>query len=647
MAERYWVDGSGSWTDFLHWADASGGIGQFPAPSVGDNVYFDGNSGNPTVTVQASATLANFQLLGPCTLTLGQNLSLSVTLLINEGSFSTSTFNLSAASFASSGALSRTLSLGSGIHTFSVAATTFITSGTNFTFNAGSSTVQLSSINATISTQGLTFNNVSFTSTAQTTPSITGEHTFNNLTIAGRSALGVSQFSITGNQTVGGTLTLSAGSLSPARTFIKSSVIGQKVTLTVNSFAATNDIDFRDIAILGAAAPINASSLRFSDCKGNSGITFPAPKTVFYRATGSASWGAASAGSWSDTVGGTASATQFPLAQDTAIFPATTYPASSATTTIGSSYNIGTVDMSQRTGNTMTLSFGSVTPVLYGSLITGTGITYSGAGTVPIVFAGRNTQNITSASKTFTRSISIESPGGSVVLLDAFDSSSTSDSSVVSGIWNLNGYTTTIRSHLIVSGINARGIAFGGANLLVGILKGSGTVWDATASTNLTLSGGGTITLQTNSSGGAAKTFAGGGYQNYPTLNLGANVTIYSTGLTVTGSNKFQDITNSTMQGGILRFTGGQSNEFGAFSVTGDIGNRLTLSSSNTTPTILKKPTTWFMGANSTNGVGNTGLTFTAGDGIDYFTVSYINGLVLVDVPVVTVVSAGNFFFFF
>ena len=40
----YWVDGSGDWSDSLHWAPTSGGIGGYCIPSPIDDVYFDINS---------------------------------------------------------------------------------------------------------------------------------------------------------------------------------------------------------------------------------------------------------------------------------------------------------------------------------------------------------------------------------------------------------------------------------------------------------------------------------------------------------------------------------------------------------------------------------------------------------------------------
>ena len=183
--------------------------------------------------------------------------------------------------------------------------------------------------------------------------SISGANTFNNLTVAGSVYAGVASLTFSANQTVNGILTLSAGTNATMRTMLQSNTLGTTRTLTVNSFAAGSaDIDFRDITIAGAAAPV--SGTRLGDCKGNSGITFPAPKTVYWNLAGNNNW---SATAWATTGGGAPDVNNFPLAQDTAIFQSTS-PATGATTTINAAYNIGTIDMSARTSNTMTLATG-------------------------------------------------------------------------------------------------------------------------------------------------------------------------------------------------------------------------------------------------------------------------------------------------
>lgn len=42
--DRYWVGGSGLWTDTAHWALTSGGTGGNAAPTINDDVYIDENS---------------------------------------------------------------------------------------------------------------------------------------------------------------------------------------------------------------------------------------------------------------------------------------------------------------------------------------------------------------------------------------------------------------------------------------------------------------------------------------------------------------------------------------------------------------------------------------------------------------------------
>jgi len=82
------------------------------------------------------------------------------------------------------------------------------------------------------------------------------------------------------------------------------------------------------------------------------------------------------------------------------------------------------------------------------------------------------------------------------------------------------------------------------------------------------------------------------------------------------------------------------------FNLSGTPGNLVTVVGYNSTQYTLTKPTAWNVGANSVDGGNNTGLNFSAG-GNDYLSISDIKGVVFGNVPVVTVVSAGNFFFFF
>lgn len=631
MANRFWVGGTGNWdsTNTANWSATSGGAGGATVPGSADTPQFDANSGTGTVTftnggVTTGAITFNTSGL---TLSLGAALATSGNFTLTTGTLTTNNFNFTATALNSSGSTTRTINLGSSTVALSAASPVVFTTSTNLTLNAGTSQINLSNGSPVLAGGGLTFYNVTFTSTALTTPSITGANTFNDLTFAGRITSDVGKISISANQTVSGTLTFSAGTNATMRLMLRSNVFGTQRTISAASVVAT-DTDFQDIVITGAGSP--ASGTRLGDCKGNSGITFPSAKTVYFRATASANWGATA--SWSATSGGTADVTQFPLAQDTAVIPSATYPASGATITMNASYNVGTTDLSGRTTNTVVFSIGSTPPTVYGNWINGTGCSFTGTG--QITFAGRVAQTLTSAGATFTQGFTFDLLTGSVTLQDALISNRNSNTAITltSGTFDANNYNVSLTG--AAAGFNAFGTITRTAALGSGTLVAAGVVpWNAATSTNLTVTGTGTISCTSAS----AKTFQGGGIQTYPTLNQGG-----AGALTITGSNKFADITNTAI--GSVLFTGGTTNEFTAFNLNGATGTPLTLGSTNTTQAILTKTSTWYMGSNSTDGGNNTGLTFTAGGGIDYLAVSYINGQ-LSAAPSST--YYGNFFLLF
>jgi len=689
MANRYWVGSTGTWntTSTTNWSDTSGGSGGFSVPTSADSVFFDqagtytvtmtgalnclditvsagtvtfATGTGPTLGIYGSMSLlagtvwnstgaitfqatsgahtittngvtinaTNFQT-GPtggpstATFTLGSALTLGSTTILGvaSGTFDTSSsgnYTVSTYQFSSNNITARTINLNGSTVNISFpsnVAFNFATT-TNLTFNAGTSQINLTGINTGIASGGLTFWNVAFTnSTGAVSITITGANTFNILSFVGRTQAGISIATFNANQTIG-TLTLNAGLYSAYRTFLASNTIETTRTLAVTTLTAgAADYDFRDIAITGSAAPLTGT--RFGDCKGNSGITFPAGKTVYYRSSGSTNWGITGSTAWSLTNGGALDLTAFPLAQDTAVFPSspTPYPSSGVLSTINANYNIGTIDMSARTANTMTLTTGATTPTIYGNWINGTGTTLTGTQT--ITFAGRGSQTIRSEGKTFTQSIIINSPGGSVALQDALIISR----SIVSAFTLTRGTFDAAIYNVTLSGAGAGAFVSGAAvkqlNIGSGVwtIAGTGNAWNASISTNFTVTGTGTISLTSASS----KSFIGGDIQTYPTLNQGG-----TGALTIAGNNKFAAMTNTAI--GSVLFIGGMTNEFTTFNLDGASGNLLTLSSTNTTQAILKQPSVWYMGANSTDAGNNTGLTFTAGGLSDYLNVSYING---------------------
>jgi len=468
--------------------------------------------------------------------TLGSAFSCGIrTLTLAGGTFDTSAGNyaVTCGTFSSSNSAIRTLNLNASTLTISSSATSWdMFNTTNATVNAGTSTINLSA-SATFTGGGLTYYNVSYTSTGVSFAGITGANTFNNLSIAGQTVVGLAQFSISANQTINGTLTVSAGTASAFRIFIASNTLGTPRTLTCAAVSLT-DTDFRDITIAGAASP--ASGTRLGDCKGNSGITFPAAKTVFYRQTGSANWGATGSGSWSATSGGALDATQFPLAQDTAVFPAATYPASGSTTTINAAYNIGTLDMSLRTTNTMPISYNNTNLTFYGNFITGSGSSYQGANCT-ITFAGRTTQQITSAGKSYSQTnVIINSPSGSVTLQDAFTTSATNTTTLTQGTLDIQSYTLST-GLFSSSNSNTRTIAFGTGQISC---TGTGTVWTTATSTGLTTTG--TQVVNVTSTGSTAITVSTGALSEANSISFNFTGGTYALSLLTSGSNTAKSI---------------------------------------------------------------------------------------------------------
>jgi hypothetical protein len=64
MATRYWVGGTGNWTDTARWSTSSGGSGGASVPGSGDDVVFDANSGAGTTTVNSAITIASLSISG-------------------------------------------------------------------------------------------------------------------------------------------------------------------------------------------------------------------------------------------------------------------------------------------------------------------------------------------------------------------------------------------------------------------------------------------------------------------------------------------------------------------------------------------------------------------------------------------------------
>ena len=676
MANRYWVGGTGTWntSSTTNWSASSGGASGASVPTAADSVFFD-RTGTYTVTCTgaltcnditvsagtvtfATGTSPTFAISGSMTLLAGTVWSATGTLTFNAtntGKTITTngvtitasiTFNGVGGGWTLGSAITTASSITFTNGTFSTSVTNYAVTTTNITINggiltlngstvtsssappftytsgtvnAGTSQINISAANSQFTGGGQTYYNVSFTSASTLAAGVSGANTFNNLTIAGKTVSGIGILNISANQTINGTFTVSAGTNAACRTTYSSDIFGTTRTLTCAAVSLT-DADFRGITIAGAAAP--ASGTRLGDCKGNSGITFGAGVSKYWNLAAGGNWGGAIG--WTTTSGGTPAINDLPLAQDTVIFEATGLN-SGATVTINGNWNIGTIDMSARTSNTMTLTTSIYSPTIYGNWINGTGTTL--AGTATLTFAGRGSQTITAAGKTFTQGVTINSPSGTVTLQDALTTSRALAGAVglARGTLDLNGQTLTLSAAATATFLTATGtknLTFNGGSLVIAA-SGTTAFNNAVPTGFTTTAGTGTGTISLTSA--SAKTFVGGGSTYNCTLNQGG-----AGALTITGSNTFSNITNTYSATGAtsILFTAGTTSTFTNWNASGASGRLLTIGSVTAASHTLSKASgtvsadflsisrstatggaTWYA-ANSTDGGNNTGWIF-------------------------------------
>ena len=688
MANRYWVGGTNSnWVSFGNWAATSGGAATASVPTSADDVFFDANSGSGTVYISAAGAgqIARANNL-TCTGYTG-TIDLSSTgyanylyvygnivngsgmtwqdtsaqcIIVLKGTSKTITSNgraidvsvqLESASYTLADALSvRALASGTS-STFSTANyNVTVTYSLNVyapaTLNFGSSTVTTNTLSIE---SGVTVNagtsTISFPTTVPFQPSIsvagatlynvtgcvqnsgyasrgftvTGGFTCNNLTFSGSAASpGGNRLTVGGNITVNGTLTLDGGSLK-TRMFVCSDKIGTIRTITANACTASY-VDFASITIAGAAAPISGTSL--GDAKRNSGITFPAAKTVYLSA------GAAFYISWNDTnvwatsSGGVGSDANYPLAQDTAIVddnsigasrqftinsslayayvPITTLTFATRTTSIpvqttNELYALGDVTLCSSASGQITIHFGNSSPVTFTPYGVEIGYMYVDCDGSTVSLGGNATVRSTVYFNT--------------------------------GTFSIGSYTATFSA-----AFNANVLAYAAYGTCVldtgsGVIdmQGSGTLISAANTPLFSVSGTGTIKFSSSSS--KAITMTAG-------VSFSATIDQACSGiLDITTGSTYANITNSYSATGAttVRLTAySVSNAtpyvFTSFNLSGASGKNCTFTATGGRAVLQRSSGTWYMGANSTDAGNNSGLVFAAGGGVDYLTVSNING---------------------
>lgn len=674
MADRYWVGGTAAWdgTAGTKWAATSGGAGGASVPTSVDDVFFNASS-TGTVTIATGNTgaksinctgftgtltgSANISVAGSITLVAGMTYTYSGTIAITAtatlisagksashsltinassgtvtlgdawsgaattntitvitGTFDTANYTVSTGRLVSSSASTRQINLGSStVNLSGTSALSFSNSSSGLTFNAGTSQINATagSTVSSLSFDNLTYYNVSFTNASRTEILMgTTGATFNNLTFTAPSGTTVNYVTLGANITINGTLTCAGASIF-RRMCLRSDTNGTARTITTAAISA-NDCDFSDITISGAASPI--SPTRAGDCGGNTNITFPAAKTV-YRVGTSATW--ASASSWALTSGGTGSDNNFPLPQDTVVINDDT----TLTGTLGFTvYNMGALDCSNRTTG-ITLNYGGASATWHGSHTLSSSMTISGASNQ--FFAGKGTMDFTSAGKTITFPITVNTPS-TFRLADAFNSSNTITHT--RGTLDANNYNLTC-TVFNSNNSNTRTITMGSG---LWTLTGISFIWDLRTTTNLTFNVNTANILLTNTTA-FASTFASQGL-TYNKLTLGGGAATAGNATTISGNASTTISELASTRTGAYTVQFGTMGTVDTWSITGSSGNvvsfnsdisgtRRTFSLTNVTSGIdylsvkdigISQANRFYVGTNSTDGGNNSNVIFTA-----------------------------------
>lgn len=606
---RYWVAGSGNWSDATnHWSDSSGGTPNASfLPTASDDVVFDtlSNATAYTVTVNATANCADFTMDAPLTgnvtwagssalniygsinLSGGASITRTYTgaivfvatttgktltwngvtmassiqfdgvgggwtqqdaylstgaLTLSKGAFNTNgqSCNIGTQTFNISASTTRSLTLGSSTVTCgSWSATTT----TNLTFTPNTSAIITSG--NTLSLGGLTYNDFTI---GVGTGSVTGANTFATLTITG-TAVKTDAINFNADQ-ICTTAFVCNGNSSINRMLIRSNSVVTARTITAAATTVTN-ADFRDITGAGAASwDLSGATGGSGNCGGNTmqalgDAAFTTPVTTDCSA--GTTWSTAT---WSSRV---------PLPQDTATFSGSGRTITQDMPRIGSVNFTGSSGLTWTT-NTTASCFGSINLTDLGTLT---------ASTSTYTFEGRGSNTLTCAGKTWEKSVTLDAPGGTLTIQDAFIAGVTRPLAVTRGTLDMNDQSITM-GLFSSSNSNTRVINLGtGTITLTGT---TGTIWDLATTTNLTLNAE-TSTIKFTGALTAAPNFSGGG----KTYNNFWNATTNAFAVNIVGSNTFNDLKINA--GRTQLFTAGTTTTVTTFDAIGGLGTEITIGS--------------------------------------------------------------------
>jgi fibronectin-binding autotransporter adhesin len=319
----------------------------------------------------------------------------SATVTLTNGTFDTNGQTCSWGGFAL-GVGTKTLNMGASSVTVTASSGTpwsVTTNSAGFTLNAGTSTITNTNTNTTMAFGNNTYYNII---APAATVTYSGNFTCNNFTCTPAAGSGT-LIILGGNLTVTGLLTLQCSDSATigGRGWLSVSTTPTGVatrTITLSNTPVLQNFDFSDMTFAGTGAPYSGTNL--GDGLGNSGLTFPTRRTLYWVGTAT-SW--ATLNRWTLTSGGVTGGVHIPLAHDDVVFDA-----NSAVTSGSLGVNrvlCRNIDMSL-CAQTFTWALGLSPSTMFGNLALKAGMTVNGAG--QLAFCGRSSHTITTNGVTIT-----------------------------------------------------------------------------------------------------------------------------------------------------------------------------------------------------------------------------------------------------
>lgn len=360
-------------------------------------------------------------------------------LSLTAGTLDTSVnnYSLNTGRFTTNGSTIRSLILRGSSLTFSNGSAWQIFATTNFTFNAGTSTITLSGGNNFVG-GGLSYHNLTFTTSSSLAGiTIEGANTFNNLFIAiPTNPIFPARCLFNANNVINGTFSVS-GADGNRRILLYSDILGTARTLTCANISTLTDVDFRDITIAGVGT---VSGTRLGDGGNNTNVTFDPPKTVYWNLAAGGSWGS---NAWAATPTGSVSSLNFPLAQDTVIISDTGLN-NNVTINVDQAWSLPNIDASGRTllaNFRITTSFGETS--IHGNLILSSSI--STTSSTSRLFIRNSSVKTFSIPQTINFNVTVDTlTSGGVRLLTNYTATSTLNLVLNRGNIDLNNFALSV-----------------------------------------------------------------------------------------------------------------------------------------------------------------------------------------------------------